>query len=125
MKQFGITSWKDIVNNCIAYAWCSVDSGKGAKDLRNKRMELKKGATALEKSVNYWYVNVDKSGYIVDKDRLRKKLSSTRSEKYIKDLELISDMIAEVKDIISNYIMNLDSENAARKIATSILRSSI
>lgn len=109
LKKFGIGSWQEIVDSTEKFAYAEVTSGDNAEDLRKARAELKKGAIALQRNIYGWMNNRDKSGYIVDKNKYKKILSTSKLGNYVRYFDEVNDIIRQAKETISDFVMNIDN----------------
>lgn len=107
-------SFKTLLPYFTKYAWIEKESNKqNAKEIRDKRAELKDGAIALQRHMASYWQDEDKSGYIVDKDKYKRLLVSKKASKMVQDAcNEVNDCITKAKSAINDFVNNLSSRSA-------------
>ena len=138
-KDLSNASFKFLVNYCYA-AYVLDDELVWSTDKRKQRQDAKKGSIERHDPNEFyngaWHSNLslDKSGYVIDKDKYKKMLAAINKDSYVKYFDAYINLYNEVQEFLTsvqNAKFSLDNDSKGpeltytnRKKLTDFIRQS-
>ena len=138
-KDLSAASFNFLVKNCYA-AYVLDDELVWSTDKRKQRQDAKKGSIDRHDPNEFyngaWHSNLslDKSGYVIDKDKYKKMLAAINKDSYVKYFDAYINLYNEVQEFLTsvqNAKFSLDNDSKGpeltytnRKKLTDFIRQS-
>lgn len=126
-KDLSAASFNFLVKNCYA-AYVLDDELVWSLEKRRQRRDAKQGSVDRLDPKEFYYgawnsdLSLDKSGYVIDKDKYKKMLAAVNKDSYVKYFDAYINLYNEAQEFLTsvrNAALSLESDPEAPKVAYS------